>query len=616
MKSPFDDTLPEEEEPEYKELTTLLQQAYSTPVSVTPDRQAQILARVRQRLGITDRGASLNGKRPVPVSTLIEKSSHEDQEDSRNGKQVVPQPGALDSSPHEAESPTGKPHREKRPLRFMALLAAALVVVVLLGTPLLLLRSRLLSTGGDNHATKTPAGVPTLTLSPDIATIGSTVQLALKNFPPNTRVALTHDVREPIFLKGGSSIITVGPSGSATVDAYVGSDWAVGFDQIYAEDLASRYTVSAQLQVIGKGPTQTYDSFVATNGIMYGFDAQHTHFNPFEHWLTPTTVGGLTKKWAYDLGASVISSPTVAGGVVYIGCVCGYLYALDAATGSKEWAYSTGGSQIADVPAVVGGVVYFGTIESHTLYALDAVTGAKRWAYRTSGAVISSPTVVDGVVYVGSDDNTLYAIDAHTGAQRWTYWTRGSIEGSPAVAGGIVYVGSFDGNVYALDATTGAKKWAYRTGNDVYNSPAVSGGVVYVGAGDGNVYALDALTGAKKWAYRIGDFLGPTISSPAVANGMVYVRSLFNHLYALDARTGARKWISPAQVTITTEPMVAGGLIYFGGEGKYYALDAATGALKWAYGDGIGTFVCSPVVANGVVYFGTLSLYAFHLPGT
>jgi polyvinyl alcohol dehydrogenase (cytochrome) len=61
---------------------------------------------------------------------------------------------------------------------------------------------------------------------------------------------------------------------------------------------------------------------------MFGFDAQHTHFNPFEHMLNPTTVGGLKKKWAYAIGGSVIFSPTVAGGVVYYGSLTSFLYAL------------------------------------------------------------------------------------------------------------------------------------------------------------------------------------------------------------------------------------------------------------------------------------------------
>jgi outer membrane protein assembly factor BamB len=540
----------------------------------------------------------------------------------------------------------------------MALLAAAVIIAVLLGTPLLLSRPWLLSTGDYNHTNNTPGGLPTLTLSPNVTYTGTTIQLSIKNFTPSTRVALTHDSQIPIHIDGGSSIITVGPAGSANVDVTIDSSWGTGFHLIVAEDLKTRYTASTTLLITGSA-TQAYASFVATNGIMYGFDAQHTHFNPFEHILNPTTVGGLTKKWAYDMSSSVISSPTVAGGVVYIGCVCGYMYALDAATGTKKWAYSTGGSQVGDDPAVVGGVVYFGSVESHTLYALDAATGAKKWTYQTRGTILSSPTVVGGVVYVGSDDNTLYALDAVTGAKKWAYWTRGSIESSPAVAGGMVYVGSFDGNVYAFDAATGAKKWAYRTGNNVYNSPAVSGGVVYVGAGDGNVYAFDATTGVKKWVYRTGGPLGPSVSSPAVSGGIVYVGSRGDgNVYALDATTGAKKWIFPIKVDtsewggrcpippllarplehtplskgtllpppipkclnsfMSTDPVLASGLVYFGsGDGILYALDAASGAKKWAYRDG-STIDSSPAVADGVVYYGSLSspLYAFHLPGT
>ena len=34
---------------------------------------------------------------------------------------------------------------------------------------------------------------------------------------------------------------------------------------------------------------------------------------------------------------------------------------------------------------------------------------------------------------------------------------------SPAVVGGVVYIGSDDGNVYALNAANGAKLWSYHT---------------------------------------------------------------------------------------------------------------------------------------------------------
>ena len=75
---------------------------------------------------------------------------------------------------------------------------------------------------------------------------------------------------------------------------------------------------------------------------------------------------------------------------------------------------------------------------------------------------------------------------------------------SPAVVNGVVYFGSDDGNVYALNASTGAKLWSYATGDGVDSSPAVANGVVYVGSDDGNVYALNASTGAKLWSYATG----------------------------------------------------------------------------------------------------------------
>ena len=57
------------------------------------------------------------------------------------------------------------------------------------------------------------------------------------------------------------------------------------------------------------------------------------------------------------------------------------------------------------------------------MYAIDAGNGELIWRFVTKGAVWSSPTVVDGVVYVGSDDHFMYALDAATGELNWRYLT-------------------------------------------------------------------------------------------------------------------------------------------------------------------------------------------------
>jgi outer membrane protein assembly factor BamB len=43
---------------------------------------------------------------------------------------------------------------------------------------------------------------------------------------------------------------------------------------------------------------------------------------------------------------------------------------------------------------------------------VDAASGTQQWGFGIEGEVNSSPTVADGIVYVGSRDNSLYAVEA------------------------------------------------------------------------------------------------------------------------------------------------------------------------------------------------------------
>jgi peptide/nickel transport system substrate-binding protein len=254
---------------------------------------------------------------------------------------------------------------------------------------------------------------------------------------------------------------------------------------------------------------------------MFRHDAAHTGYTE-----SPAPNGVLT--WKYATGSYVVSSPAVAGGVVYVGSADGKVYALNATTGTQVWNFTTGGRIEWSSPAVTGGVVYVGSTDGK-VYALNATTGTQVWSCTTGSAVYSSPAVAGGVVYVGSDDNKVYALNATTGAQAWNYTTGDCVWSSPAVADGVVYVGSDDNKVYALNATTGAEIWNFTTFSWAESSPAVAGGTVFVGSWDGNVYALNATTGAQAWSYGTGSSV---FSSPAVADGVVYVGSMDRKIYA------------------------------------------------------------------------------------
>jgi Viral BACON domain len=234
---PFDDMLPEEREPHYQELITLLHHAYRRPVTVPPAEQAQIITQVRERLMETDLGDALNEDMPVP------------------------QIGVLDSSPRKPVSHAGILRRDGRRFRLTTVLAAALVIAMLLGTSLLLLRH--LSMGGTG-------GLLTLTISSNAAQIGDTVTFTLKHGTASASVALTHDVQEPIQVNGDSSLVTTDSAGSATVSLVIDSDWGPGFHLIVAEDVTTRYTASAILQITGRGPTPPAHLLIDTSTLNLG----------------------------------------------------------------------------------------------------------------------------------------------------------------------------------------------------------------------------------------------------------------------------------------------------------------------------------------------------------
>jgi len=351
-----------------------------------------------------------------------------------------------------------------------------------------------------------------------------------------------------------------------------------------------------------------------SNCAMFGYNLQHTHYNPNETIINASNVSQLTLDWT----ASVITyaSPVFANGIVYVPGFNGSLYAFNANTGGTLWVTPLATSWINATVAVAGGIVYAGTDDSR-LYAVNASTGTILWAMNANNNFVdSSPAVANGIVYAGTDNGTFYAVNATTGATLWTYTATSTKLASitaPAVVNGIVYFSSDNGSVYALDATTGTLKWSIPIPGLYHSAPAVVNGILYIGAN--NLYALNADTGAIIWVSTANKGFG---GSPAVVNGIVYDGSYDHNIYAFDANTGAVIWTyMTGNVMIYPSPMVIPGVVFMGSDDNmFYALNASTGAKLWSFN--LGSFVeDEPAVANGIVYLvGTRNgtLYAFHLP--
>jgi eukaryotic-like serine/threonine-protein kinase len=318
-------------------------------------------------------------------------------------------------------------------------------------------------------------------------------------------------------------------------------------------------------------------------------------------------------KWKFHTGGLIVSSPAIAGGLLYVGSTDGYLYAVDVKSGSMKWKFASK-ARVVSSPAVAGGVVYFASYDGW-FYAIDALSGKLKWRFNNSGerrfaashihgalpaaevmpdpfdCYLSSPAVWHGAVYFGSGDGNVYALNAATGAVQWKFKTGDVVHASPAISGGTLFIGSWDSYFYAIDALSGKQKWRFKTGEDpaihnqvgIQSSAAVVDGMVYFGCRDSHLYALDATTGKLRWSFSTGSSW--VISSPAVLNGRVYFATSDTALFfTLDARSGKQIFTLEFHFPFFSSPAIAGNTAYIGShDGKLTALNLATGARVWEF---------------------------------
>jgi outer membrane protein assembly factor BamB len=183
-------------------------------------------------------------------------------------------------------------------------------------------------------------------------------------------------------------------------------------------------------------------SAAIANGIVF-FGCRDGHF-----YAVDAKTG--IQKWSHDNQKGwVIASPAVQNGVVYFPTSDGTRFkALDAESGrlvfsvpNKDVSFSS--------PALADGFAYYGTTDGW-LHAVDIKTGQMAHEFQTEGSKENSGKYLDAH---GKQDFTKIYPDRTldgiiVGLSR--IHSTGSILSSPAIVDGVLYVGSTDGYMYAL----------------------------------------------------------------------------------------------------------------------------------------------------------------------
>jgi outer membrane protein assembly factor BamB len=297
---------------------------------------------------------------------------------------------------------------------------------------------------------------------------------------------------------------------------------------------------------------------------------------------------------------------------------------------SLAWNFTTNGAVISS-PSVAKGIVYVGS-QDKNIYALGAWSGNLIWKFTTQDAQVSTPALANGKVYTGGDDGYVYCLDAYTGALVWKTFVNGDLpytygsfvlKSSPAVVGGKVYIGSLDGNMYVLDAGDGHIDWKYATGGSILSSPAVDGNGVYFTSEEPNsgvLYKLDANLGALLWKQQLPyeyQFTGGTemVGSPTVAAGMVFASSDLRTYFGVDAATGAIIWTfrdPSADEFIVSSPIYVNGQLYIIDKFNIASLNATNGNTNWSFFTGDELYA-SPSYADGKIYVMTSQRHLYIL---
>ncbi|HEX9069765.1 MAG TPA: PQQ-binding-like beta-propeller repeat protein, partial [Ktedonobacterales bacterium] len=400
---------------------------------------------------------------------------------------------------------------------------------------------------------------------------------------------------------------------------------------------ARRIALTALLTLLLSVGTVTFapPAFAAANEDWPTFlhDPQRTAASG-ETILSTANAATLKLRWTYLTGGPLAASPTLAGGIVYVGSWDGYEYAIDAKAGTIKWKTFLGQTTTPNCnPTLIG--------------------------------ITSAATVLNNVVYVGGGDSNWYALDAGTGTVLWSVPTGdNSIAGghynwsSPLIANGSAYIGIasncdnplVQGELLRVDLTSHAVVATAKfvpdgqVGGGVWTSPALdtATNTVYVTTGTQNLpsqtmpqglVSLNATTLAINGSWQIppadalndADFgNSPILFTTAAGRALVAATNKNGYVYAFDRANVSAGPVWRTRIAIGGECPTCGdgsvssmafakGVLYAAGgntiiggagyQGSVRALDPATGNIIWEHGD---TQPVVPALAydNGLVIDG------------
>jgi outer membrane protein assembly factor BamB len=315
-------------------------------------------------------------------------------------------------------------------------------------------------------------------------------------------------------------------------------------------------------------------------------------------------------------------SPLVSESMVFQGNNLGSFVALDRKSGRVQWRKEFKGGVEAGATLFKNQV--FVAANDGTISALNAKNGDQIWSFSSSSENVSIP-VLDtstGLLYFQNSQNLVFCLEADTGRQVWVYSkpdnTLMTIRGSstPTVANGLVFVGFSEGSFVALNAKTGQVAWEQALNRNKKfkdvdaQAVVVSPTVVVVSGYDDRVYALSQSQGQILWSYNAGSYSAVTLDGK-----FIYVSTTDSKFLKLNVETGELVWKLDDIKGLATQSVVTPDHVVFGeSQGSVLFVDKKTGQKVNQYQPGRGVFSMPKFIPQtSEIYFISGEAYVYSL---
>lgn len=190
-------------------------------------------------------------------------------------------------------------------------------------------------------------------------------------------------------------------------------------------------------------------------------------------WQTKRDFG---PSWA---SPQIIQTP---GGPQLITAADPHVVSYNPRTGKEIWRVEClEGAEVAVTPAYAAGVVYVAA-EYISLTAIDVATHEILWQTNDIIPGISTPLVVNGLMFFGLTDSGIVCLDATTGAELWEAQTDDSIYASPVQVGDNVYLIDRGGimHIFKADGASFQPLGSPNIGEEAYSTPAIVGDGLFI----------------------------------------------------------------------------------------------------------------------------------------